>query len=185
MPVSVIPKGLQPKAEALLASIVPHYTVLPDGSLRSSAMGMKLYEDALLQLLDVGPSRLTPAEFEPCARRALIATIRGQIPSFKAFSEHLDNEIITFKRKPKSPFRVCSRCYFSVPPEYELELDLWSAKLLISQRVPEGLSSDQPELRDGRTAFADPAFGAYLTMTVFARTKVGALDDAARDIGFL
>lgn len=185
MPASSVPKGLQPKADALLASIVPHYTVMADGGLGAPGFGMELYEDALLQLLDVGPSRLTPAEFELCARKALTSTIRAQIPSFKALNEHLDNEVAAFKRKRPSPFRVCSRCHFSVPRDYELELDLWSAKLLISQHPPKYLSSDQPELQDGRTAFADPAFGAYLTMTVYDRTKGGALDHAARDIGFL
>lgn len=185
MPASSVPKALQPRADALLASIVPYYTVMPDGGLGSPGFGMKLYEDALLQLLDAGPSRLPPAEFELCARRALTATIRGQVPSFKAFNEHLDNEVTAFRRKRPSPFRVCSRCHFSVPQDYELELDLWSARLLISQRPPKGLSLDQPELQDGRTAFAEPASGAYLTMTVYDRTKGGALDHATRDISFL
>ena len=57
MAASYVPKGLQSKADALLASIVPYYAVMPDGGLGFSGFGMKLYEDALLQLLDVGPSR--------------------------------------------------------------------------------------------------------------------------------
>lgn len=185
MAASYVPKGLQSKADALLASIVPHYTVMPDGGLGSSGFAMKLYEDALLQLLNVEPSRLTPSEFEANARKALTATIRGQDPSFKAFNEHLDSEITTFRKRRRLPFRICSRCHFSVPHDYELNLGLWDASLLISQRPPNGLSADQPELQDGRIAFADPAFGAYLTMTVYDRTKGGALDHATRDIGFL
>ena len=170
---SYVPKGLRAKADALLASIVPHYTVMPDGGLGSSGFGMRLYEDALLQLLELGPSRLTPAEFEVCARKALTKTITEQIASYAAFDKHLDTQINEFKRKRPSPFRVCSRCHFSVPHDYELEIDLWSAKLLISQRPPEWLSAEQPKLSDGRTALADPEFGAYLTMTVRERTKGG------------
>jgi hypothetical protein len=185
MAASFIPKGLESKANALLASIVPHYTVTPDGALGFSGFGIQLYEDALFQLLNVEPSHLTPAEFEACARKALHETIKGRIGSCAAFNKHLEEQITAFKRKSPSSFRVCSRCHFSVPHDYELELDLWSAKLLISQKPPKGLAHKQPELHDGRVALADPEFGAYLTMTVYERTKGGALDHATRDISFL
>lgn len=182
---SSVPKGLRPKVDALLASIVPHYTVLPDGGLGSSGFGMRLYEGALIQLLDVGPSGLTSTEFEMCAHKALHATIRAQIASCAAFDEELDKQISEFKRKACLPFHICSRCHFSVPHNYRLDMDLWSAKISISQSPPEGLSAEQPSLSNGRTAFADPEFGAFLTMTVHERTKGGALDRASRDIGFL
>lgn len=61
---SSVPKGLRAKVDALLASIVPHYRVMPDGGLGSDGFGMMLYEGALIQLLDVGPSGLTSTEFE-------------------------------------------------------------------------------------------------------------------------
>ena len=182
---SSVPKGLRAKVHALLASIVPSYKVMPDGGLASDGFGMRLYEGALIQLLDVGPSGLTSTEFEVCAWRALNATIAAQDPSCSAFEEQLDREIGEFKRKPQLPFRVCSRCHFSVPHDYRLDIELWSAKLSISSMPPEGLSHEQPKLSNGRTAFADPEFGAYLTMTVHGRTKGGALDRATHDIGFL
>jgi hypothetical protein len=182
---SSVPKGLRAKVEALLASIVPQYTVTADGGLSTNDLGIMLYEGALIQLLDVGPSGLSAAEFEGCARRALRAAIRARTVSCRAFENELNEQLAEFKRKRRLLFRVCTRCHFSVPNDYQLEIDLWSAKLAISQRPPEGLSPEQPILSNGRTALADPEFGAYLTMTVRERTKGGALDRATHEISFL
>lgn len=182
---SSVPKGLRAKVEALLASIVPLYEVTEGGGLRTSSFSIRLYEGALIQLLDVAPSGLTATDFEHCAWRAVMATIKGRATSCSDFEQKLDNEIAAFKRKRRSPFRVCSRCHFSVPHDYRLEIELWGAKLTITQAPPAGLSAEQPRLLNGRTAFADPEFGAYLTMTVYERTKSGALDRATHDISFL
>lgn len=170
--------------DALLVSIVSRYTVMPDGVLASESFSNELFEGALIQLLEIDSSGLNSTEFESCARKALNLTIKSQVSSSTAFEEQLNLQIAEFKRKKLLPFRVCSRCYFSVPQGYRLDIDLWSARLSISQQAPDGLSVEQPRVT-GRAAFAEPELGAYLTMTVYARTKSGALDRATRDIGFL
>lgn len=182
---SSVPKGLRGKIGALLASIVPHYKVTPDGGLSTSSIDIMLYKGALIQLLDVGPSGLTATEFEACAHKALMATIKAQATSCAVFEQQLDKQLAEFRSKKPEPFRVCSRCHFSVPHDYRLDVKLWGAKLSISQAPPKGLADEQPNLSNGRIAFSDPEFGAYLTTTVHERTKGGALDRAAHDIAFL
>jgi hypothetical protein len=171
--------------EALLASIVPAYKVTPDGGISTSELSIRLYEGALIQLLDVDPSGLTATEFERCAWKALTETIKAQTASCSVFEKKLDKQIEEFKREKPSRFRACSRCHFSVPHDYRLDIKLWGATLTITQGPPKGLSTEQPTLPDGRTAFAAPEFGAYLTMTVHERTKGGALDRATHRIAFL
>ncbi|MCR5878812.1 hypothetical protein [Phenylobacterium sp. J367] len=115
-----------------------------------------------------------------------MTTIKARATSCSELEQNLSEEIASFKRKRRSPFRICSRCHFSIPHDYRLDIELWGARLTITQAPPDGgLSPEQPRLLNGRTAFADPEFGAYLTMTVYERTKSGALDRATHDIAFL
>jgi hypothetical protein len=178
-------KGLRTKVDTLLSSLVPLYQIEEDGSISTGDMSVELYEGALIQLLDVAESKLTAIDFEHCARRALTETIRSKCTRHTEFESNLNREIEKFKNKEFSQFQICSRCHFSAPHDFHIEVELWGAKLKITQAAPDGLSAAQPELSNGQKALSTPEFGAYLTMTVHERTRSGALERASREISLL
>lgn len=182
---SSIPKGLRGRVDALLAVIVPAYNVTSDGRLSTSNLSMRLYEGALIQLLNVAPSGLTAVDFEGCAKRALTATIKARTLSWADLDAGIEREIASFKRKRPLKFQVCSRCHVTLPPDYRIELELWGAKLKIEQDRPSELAEEQIEFSNGLVPFSEPQFGAYLTVAARGRTKRGALDSATSDISFL
>ncbi|MBX9707036.1 MAG: hypothetical protein K2X61_03785 [Caulobacteraceae bacterium] len=148
-------------------------------------MSIRLYEQALLQLLSVEKSSLTAVEFEQCSHKSLRQFIKAGEGGSDAYNAKLEAEIRRYKRARTKAHQICTRSYAQFPAGFSFDIELWGTKATISSERPHYLSPDQPKLKREEVALSVPEAGSYLSLSVRSRSISGALDQATNDIALL